>query len=136
MRDIDWLAVYTVCTGTPVKLSGIEKKMVMRRLEEKMLRTGESSFHTNKLTAAEVANRLNTTERSICRYLAELREAEKRCCPVCRQDMWVYSDGSIEPHPDSLLNECPMSGSTPYGSRKRLHGLAAIRPDLYEWVSA
>ena len=128
MTDIDWLAVWTVLTGTAVKLTQAERKMVMRRLEERMLRPGESGWRTNKLSASEVARRLGITERSVCRYLAELRAAEKSQCPVCRQDMWTYPDGWVEPHPDALLRECPMS------SRPKMRGLAAVRPDLYGWV--
>lgn len=127
MKDIDWYAVNTVCTERVAMrhLTSDEKRMVVRRLLEKMRRTSSRNDHT--ITAGYVAELLGTTERSIERYIAELPPADKRTCPVCREDMWVIGS-EVEPHPDRLLDECPMSYSQ---TRK---GLAAIRPDLYRWM--
>ena len=128
MSDIDWLAVEWVCAGTVLKLTPDEKRAVVRRLLPKMLDNDESAVYTTKLSSAEVARRLATTERSIERYKAELADANEKCCPVCRQGMWVIA-GEVAPHPDVLMREdCPMSG------RQMLRGLAAIRPDLYRWI--
>lgn len=125
---IDWLAVHMVVTGTPLKLTPTERKMAMRRLSERLLTLADSYMCPgNKLTADEVARRLQVTPRSVVRYNTELPRAEKRVCPVCREPMWVV-DGVVEAHPDRLHIECPMTAT-----RVR-HGLAAIRPDLYAWA--
>lgn len=122
---IDWLAVnYVVSEGiTMAHLTPAEKRMVMRRLADRM-RTSDSF---GVLTSVEVARRLGTTVRSVERMKAELPYGVQRQCPVCKQPMWVV-DGLVEPHPTRMLEECPMSG------RQALQGLAAVRPDLYRWL--
>jgi len=125
MTDIDCLAVEMVCNGTALRLTAVERRMVMRRLADKMARTG--SVYETGLTAEEVARRLGCTSRSVERFKNDLPPADKRKCPVCGNPMWVIGS-EVEPHPDSLFNECPMSYSQ---TRK---GLAAIRPDLYQWL--
>ena len=125
MNDIDWLRVDMVCNGTPLKLTTAERRMVMRRLSEKMART--PSIYDVGLSAEEVGRRLGVTARSVERFQAELPPADKRICPVCKEPMWVIG-AEVEPHPDRLFEECPMSYSQ---TRK---GLAAIRPDLYRWM--
>lgn len=131
MRDIDWRAVDMVCEGTRLALTTDEKRMVIRRLAPKMLSTGDwywAKSTAAKLTAGQVAERLQTSERSVQRTLSELPDADKRVCPVCMEDMWVLDSGVVEPHADRLSEQCPMSG------RPMLTGLAAIRPDLYQWL--
>lgn len=132
MTDIDWKAVYWACNGTRLKLTADEKRMVIRRLDERMLNPddwGWSRITGAKLTATTVAEWLVTTERSVVRFRVELPPAEKRRCPRCSETMWLLSDGIVEPHPDRYFDECEMSG-------KPLRGLAAVRPDLYGWVDA
>lgn len=129
MTDIDWLAVDMVCSGTPLKLRKAERVAAVRRMSERMLRPSEQNFDGRKLPCSEVARRLQVDERSVIRYNNELPPADKRVCPVCRQDMWVVF-GTVEPHGNSIFQECVMSG------RQMLKGLAAQRPDLYEWVTA
>jgi hypothetical protein len=129
---IDWLAVHFVCEGTALKLRADEKRMVVRRLEGKLLTKEESEggyVPPGKLTLAQVADRMRTTDRSVSRFLAEMPAGTKRICPVCRELMWVVS-GVVEPHPTSLFDECPMSG------REVRRGLAATRPDLYAWLES
>jgi len=127
MKDIDWYAVHTVCSERIAMhhLKPDEKRMVVRRLLDKMRR--KSSTNDVAMTAEYVAGLLGTTARSIERYIAELPSADKRICPVCREDMWVIGS-EVEPHPTRLFEECPMS----YSLTRR--GLAAIRPDLYQWA--
>lgn len=126
--DVDWQAVHWVVSeGTPLKLHTNERRMAMRRLADKMLKNTDSIYCTGKLTAFEVARRLQITDRSVIRYLAEMSPGEKRICPVCREDMWIV-DGVVEEHPDRLFSECPMSGT------QVRRGLAAIRPELYAWA--
>lgn len=125
MSGIDWLAVNFVVEGARLKLRPAEKAAVMRRLAPKMQRHNE--HHPGKLSTEEVAFRLRCSERDIERYLARLPLGEVRTCPVCREPMWVVG-GVVEPHPDRLFAECPMSG------REMRRGLAAVRPDLYEWL--
>ena len=127
MRDIDWLAVDMVVSGTALKLHSAEKRMVMRRLADKMLKNTDSPYCTWKLGCDEVARRLQTTDRTIIRYLQEMPAGDKKPCPVCREPMWVVS-GVVEAHPDRLFVECPMSGT------QVRRGLAAIRPELYAWA--
>ena len=99
---IDWLAVHMVVTGTPLKLTPTERKMAMRRLSERLLTLADSYMCPgNKLTADEVARRLQVTPRSVVRYNTELPRAEKRVCPVCREPMWVV-DGVVEVDADSV----------------------------------
>ena len=125
---IDWLAVHWVVSeGTALKLHTAERRMAMRRLADKMLKNTDSIYCTGKLTAFEVARRLQITDRSVIRYLAEMAPGEKRICPVCRELMWVV-DGVVEAHPDRLFTECPMTGT------QVRRGLAAIRPELYAWA--
>jgi hypothetical protein len=129
---IDWLAVHFVVEGSALKLRPDEKKMVMRRLESKVVTAQECQgglVPPGKLTLAEVADRLQITDRSVSRFLAEMPCGEKKTCPVCHESMWVVS-GVVEPHPTKLFEECPMSG------REVRRGLAATRPDLYSWLES
>lgn len=127
MIDIDWLAVDMVCSGASMHhLTRPERKMVVRRLSDRMLRYGSSPYAAG-LTAEDVAKRLGVSSREVERLKAELPAADKRTCPVCKEPMWVIG-AEVEPHPDRIFNECPMSYSQ---TRK---GLACIRPDLYRWL--
>ena len=129
--DVDWLAVEMVCQGSVLALRTNEKRMVVRRLADRLLTNDDpvgSSVPPGKLTAQQVADRLRTTERSVQRYQAELPAAHPRECPVCLQQMFVLTTGIVEQHPDRLYEPCPMSG------RRVLSGLAAVRPDLYQWA--
>ena len=132
VRHIDWLAVDMVCQGTRLAhLTPDERRMVIRRLEHRMLNSDDwywSQTSGAKLTARQVADRLAVTPRSVERFQAELPPATEQPCPVCREPMWVLDTGTVEPHPDRLYRQCPMSG------RQVLRGLAALRPDLYPWV--
>jgi hypothetical protein len=128
MSDIDWLAVEMVCNGATLQLTGDEKRVAMRRLSEKMLTNSDCYYSSShKLTAEEISRRMKTTTRSVQRLNSDLPPAHKTTCPVCRQTMWI-SNGVVEPHPDSLYVDCPMTG------RQTLRGLAAVRPDLYRWA--
>ena len=100
MNDIDWLRVDMVCNGTPLKLTTAERRMVMRRLGEKMART--PSIYDVGLSAEEVGRRLGVTARSVERFQAELPPADKRTCPVCKETMCVIG-AEVEPHPDRLF---------------------------------
>jgi hypothetical protein len=124
---IDWLAVSMVCEGTPLKLTMMERRMAMRRLSERMLTRHDGPYSAGKLSGEEVARRLQLDQRSVVRLNTNLRPATKTQCAVCREPMWVVN-GVVEPHPDRLLNECPMS------NQRTRSGLAAIRPDLYAWA--
>ena len=138
-RQIDWRAVEFVVDGARLELSPDEKRMVIRRLSHRMLdndtRVTKYAYwmqsNAAKLSAASVAERMGTSERTAQRIKDELRPAEKRVCPVCREPMWVYDDGTVEAHPNRLMEECELSGrQVPPPPR----GLAAIRPDLYGWL--
>lgn len=129
MTDIDWTAVHMVVAEGVVMshLKPAEKRMVIRRLADKMLKPGEPWFGSGKLRSSEVARRLDTTIRSVERMKTDLPPGVKQTCPVCRQPMWVVC-GEVEAHPTRLDEQCPMSG------RQMLTGLAAVRPDLYRWM--
>lgn len=128
MTDIDWLAVEHVCSGYTMKLTDEEQLVALRRLLPRMAAAGEWTCYSQTLTTAEVARRMGIDERTLQRRKQILPDAEKRFCPVCRNDMWVLADGTVEPHPAALQRECPMSGRT------TLRGLAAYRPELYRWA--
>lgn len=126
MTDIDWLAVEMVCGGASIHhLTKAERSMVIRRLSDRM-RTGGSRYLTG-LTSEAVAIRLGVSTREIDRAKAELPDGQRSQCPVCHEPMWIVA-GQVEAHPDRLSNECLMSGQ--YVRR----GLAAERPDLYQWL--
>ena len=128
MNDIDWLAVNWVVTeGKSLKLTPAEKRAAIRRLDARMANT--SSIYEDGIPIWDVARRLQVDKRSVTRLRADLPAAEQDTCPVCRQAMWVCG-GVVEPHCDRLYEHCPYSGQ-----RVRC-GLAAMRPDLYQWVTA
>lgn len=127
MTDIDWLAVDMVCGGATMHhLTRTERKMAVRRLADRMLSYGCSTYSVG-LTSEDVGHRFGVSSREVERLKAELPDADKQTCPVCREPMWVVA-GVVEAHPDRLFIDCPMSG------RQMLRGLAAIRPDLYGWL--
>ena len=130
MSDIDWQAVEWVCTDSSVRLrlNSDEKRAAIRRLLPRMLDNQDHTLYANKLSSADVARRMVTTERSIERYKAELAHATEMRCRVCHQQVLAIN-GRVSPHPDSRGTEtCLMSGG------ETLRGLAAIRPDLYQWL--
>jgi len=130
VTDIDWLLVDNVCRGIRYQfpLKPDEKRMVVRRLADKLLSHNDDGVPPGKMSAHELAERLGVTGRSIERYKAALPPARKQTCPVCREPMWVLDNGVVEPHGDRIFQECVMSG------RQVLRGLAAQRPDLYPWL--
>ena len=140
-RAIDWRAVDFVVSGERLDLTADEKKMVIRRLEHRMLdnahRIGRdrldywSPTARHVITAASVAERMMTSERTAQRIRDELRVADKRKCPVCGEPMWVYDDDTVEAHPNRLMDECELSGMK---LPARVRGLAALRPDLFAWL--
>ena len=139
MSHIDWRAVQFVIDGDRLRLRADEKRMVIRRVAHRMLDHHDriqkyghwSPANAAKITADQMAERMVTTARSVQRFQEELRPADKRVCPVCREPMWVYDDGIVEPHPTPLMEECDLSGRQ---VPKPVRGLAAIRPDLYAWL--
>lgn len=136
-REIDWLAVDMVVGGARMKLTADEKRMVIRRLADRLLNNDEykhdywSPATITKITAGKLAERMFLTERSVQRIKDDLRPAQKQVCPVCREPMWVYDDGTVEAHPDRLADDCEMTGRQ---LPQPLRGLAALRPDLYPWL--
>jgi hypothetical protein len=108
--------------------------MVVRRLDDRMLDRNDGYWDRatlGKLTAAQVAERLCVSERSVQRLRDELPAATKSPCPVCHETMWILRDtNTVEDHPDRLYEQCPMSGQT----LQVRTGLAAVRPDLYGWL--
>lgn len=132
MKSIDWFAVqYVVSERRPLHwLRPVEKRMIVRRLSERMLTVSDRDHYhctVGKMTAAQVADLLGIDPRSVQRILAELPKADKRECPRCSEDMWVV-DGIVEPHPTVFNEECSMTG------QRVRRGLAGIRPDLYQWA--
>jgi hypothetical protein len=138
-REIDWQAVEFVVQGERLQLTADEKKMVIRRVAHRMidnddrLHNWRSQSTAAKITAVAMAGRMMTSERSAQRIKDELRPADKRTCPVCREPMWVYDDGTIEAHPNRLMDECELSGTV---LPPPVRGLAALRPDLFRWLPA
>jgi len=134
---IDWLAVEMVCQGTRLALRPDEKRMVVRRLDHRMLAHADNNTDILpwQLRARDVAERLNMSLRNVQRLSANLPPADKQPCPVCREPMWVIrATGCVEPHGNRLNEQCPMS-DRPTVSDSRPRGLAAIRPDLYAWLT-
>lgn len=108
---IDWFAVEVVCNGSQLALNPAERRAVVRRLHHKMRPQYVTKWDAKwSLTTEEVAERMYVTPRSVQRMKDELPEADKTCCPVCGQDMWVWRNSVVEPHPDGLNQECPLSG--------------------------
>lgn len=109
MSDIDWRAVNFVVRGARMKLTPDERKMVLRRI--KLFKGRDTSYiPPGYLTLDMVAHRLGIHERHVWRIADELPNATERACPICGSLMWVYDGtGLVEPHPDSLVNECPLS---------------------------
>lgn len=128
MTAIDWLAVDMAISGVRLKLRPDEKRAVVRHFAKRMLEANVSPHRSARITSAELAERLGTTDRSIERYKAELSGGTETECPVCRNQMWAVG-GTVLPHADTLFTECPMSGQ-----RRGPRGLAAERPDLYLWL--
>ena len=145
---IDWAAVEWVVQGDCLRLTPAEMRMVVRRLDEKLINLGESmqDIPPGRLTSKDLAQRMRTTSTNVIAIRARLDPAEKSKCPVCRDVMWVLGTGVVEEHPDGFLQPCVMSNRfaespvflrpTPEGLLSpRLRGLARIRPELYGWAS-
>ena len=132
--EVDWLAVQMVCEGVRLSLTPNEKRMVIRRLESRMLLPHENGPYppAGKLRGIDVADRLGIAVRSVERIIAELPAAEKNKCPVCREAIWVIrATAVVEAHGNAINEQCEMSGrALPAPPR----GLAAVRPDLYAWL--
>lgn len=109
VKPIDWTSVYAAVEGFHMhQLSAVERRMAVRRLERAM---NTSTHHIPGLLTAEmVGRRLGITERHAERICNELPAAFPQPCPVCGNRMWLHLDGIVEDHPDSLMNDCPLSG--------------------------
>lgn len=85
--------------------------MVVRRMEDKLLKNGESNADVPpwRLTAGKLAERMGMSQRNVERISSDLPEADKAKCPVCKGDMWVLWTGVVEPHGDGYHQDCPMS---------------------------
>ena len=112
MSDIDWRAVNFTVRGTRmVSLNRDEKSMVIRRI--RLLAYEESSDYPppGSLKVETVAYRLGINERQVQRIAKALPAATERRCPICGSRAWIHNDTKlVEDHPDSLTNECPLSG--------------------------
>ena len=136
--DIDWLSVYRIVhEGHRVALkTREEKRMVVRRMQRRMIpnvREAHAARAAGQLSADEVGELMGMSGRNVQRIAESLPPAEKMVCPQCQHDMWVYPNGIVEPHAKSLIEECEYSGDCILPT---LSGLAAIRPDLYQWVAS
>lgn len=136
MTDIDWIAVDQVVTeNIPMKLTPTEKRMVVRRLESRMLTADDwywSPKTAAKLTTPQVAELLFLSPRSVERMCKDLPPATEQVCPECGQRMWVYPNRIVEAHPTAYPDEECVLSETRLPAPVR--GLAALRPDLYRWV--
>ncbi len=117
LGTVDWLAVDMSVQGTVIHgLSADEKRMIVRRLDHRILRRDDVAWITRpgtlKLTVEDVAEHLGIATRHAQRLRDELPAAYRRTCPVCREPMWVItSTGStIEAHGDRWHRQCPTSG--------------------------
>lgn len=111
MSDIDWRAVNFVVRGTPMpNLTKPERAMVIRRI--RFFKSAESLYPPPGSVSHEaIAHRLGINERQVWRIADALPAATERSCRICGSRSWVHNDTSIvEAHPDSLANECPLSG--------------------------
>lgn len=110
MSDVDWRAVNFAVRGFQMaRLSRDEQLMVMRRI--RFVEATESMYPPpGSVTRELVAHRLGLTVRQVSRMADTLPEATERRCPICESRMWVLDEsGLVESHPDSLMNECPLS---------------------------
>ncbi|AVO21665.1 hypothetical protein I5I01_gp60 [Mycobacterium phage MooMoo] len=95
---IDWFAVDCVVNGTAITtLRKEERAMVVRRLFPRVF-------------CEEIGRRMGVVPRTIERIKASLEPADPMKCPVCGQPAWLLLSGTVEAHPDALLQDCPMSG--------------------------
>ena len=124
-RPIDWRAVQFVLQGECMDLSPTEKRMVMRRLAPRMLTFEQNrdefwSPSTAAATANQVAQRMRTTGRSVCRIMSELPQPPNRCVRAAANRCGCIRT-IVEPHPNGLVEEwnCPGSSS---GSVARVGG--------------
>lgn len=106
--SVDWFAVDCVLNGTTLPLTPDERRMVVRRMEHRLLVMGHHDV-PGMLTAAELGERMGCTARTVDRISATLPPADKMVCDVCRCDMWVLRNDVIEPHSDFIFKDCPTS---------------------------
>ena len=131
MTDIDWLAVDMVCSGASMALHPDERRAALRRMAARMIVNGDSMYdYSGLLSAEEVGRRIRMDVRSVQRIRSGLPPATETTCPVCRERVWVAGN-VVEPHPDRLLEDCPMGGRA---MPAPVRGLAALRPDLFRWL--
>jgi hypothetical protein len=110
MSDIDWRAVNFAVRGVQMpRLSRDEQLMVMRRV--RFVEANEVMYPPpGSVTREIVAHRLGLTDRQVSRMANTLPPATPRPCPICGSRAWLHDDsGWVEPHPDSLQVECPLS---------------------------
>jgi hypothetical protein len=119
MTDIDWRAVYWLVNGDRKQITDLnknEQRAVIRRLQDKMIPPTGRLHHDPypwMLTHDEIGERIGVSSRTIMRIQDELPYAHNDDCPVCGCHMWVHDhDSYVEPHPDRLMNECPLSNYT------------------------
>jgi hypothetical protein len=110
---IDFGAVEWVIQGSRVdNLNPAGRKLVIRRMASRLASTSDfqAGLPPGKLTAKQLGERMGITADSVLKTLGRLPAATRRCCPVCRGDMWVLESGVVEDHGNGFLTRCGMSG--------------------------
>lgn len=112
MTDIDWRAVDFAVQGCRMRLTASERVMAVRRLRHRLMPAGSTGRWTKRpgeLSLAELGALVGCVAETVIRTIADLPDATEQSCPVCGSQMWVHLDGLVEPHPDALMIQCPLS---------------------------
>jgi len=108
---IDWLAVEAVIQGHTANLNSAERRLVVRRLADRLTVDGDlQNLPPGRLTATMLAARMGVGSSAVQAIVKRLPPATRRRCPECRGPMWVLEDGTVEEHGDGFLARCAMSG--------------------------
>lgn len=110
---IDWYGVDLVsierCRYT---LNAGGRRAVVRRLASRLATASEANagLLPGRLTAGQLGELMGISSDGVWAIARRLPPATRRRCPLCRCDMWVLEDGTVEEHGTGYQRLCPMSG--------------------------
>jgi hypothetical protein len=134
--EIDWGAIEWAVQDIPVRLTGTEKRLAVRRILHRLVKDDQGVDYQHipagKRTTQQVAEQFGCHKSAIQQIVHRMPKAVESVCPMCRGRMWILAEsadcrligtkdvlrggvrvrgvGLVEDHGDGGVDRCRMSG--------------------------